>query len=67
MHKNNINIGVEKLNKSDINSNTEENVKTKELNIKTIEELNETAQLKYGYTTGTCAAIAAKEIGRAHV
>lgn len=60
MHKNNINIGVEKLNKSDINSNTEENVKTKELNIKTIEELNETAQLKYGYTTGTCAAIAAK-------
>lgn len=60
MHKNNINIGVEKLNKSDINSNMEENVKTKELNIKTIEELNETAQLKYGYTTGTCAAIAAK-------
>lgn len=60
MHKNNINIGVKKLNKSDINSNTEENVKTKELNIKTIEELNETAQLKYGYTTGTCAAIAAK-------
>lgn len=60
MYKNNINIGVEKLNKSDINSNMEENVKTKELNIKTIEELNETAQLKYGYTTGTCAAIAAK-------
>lgn len=60
LHKNNINIGVEKLNKSDINSNTEENVKTKELNIKTIEELNETSQLKYGYTTGTCAAIAAK-------
>lgn len=48
------------MNKSDINSNTEENIKTKELNIKTIEELNETAQLKYGYTTGTCAAIAAK-------